>query len=204
MNDRGHSLTQQQAAHAAAVLVMGEAVAEAYVYEDVDGDDILGLRLLRKDYPMQHGERLYTAPTANCITQAELDAMHIQISGLQNTLKKTEQQLYKYQDDCDAKDARIRELEEYTSVSLTVGGGHVVYGSGDAIARAQMYVLLDSRHPVEAKDTARYFAGALQKAEAELDALRKDAERYRWLRGGLESSPTDAVIDAAIAEERQS
>jgi len=44
---------------------------------------------------------------ATSITQAELDAMHIQISGLQNTLKKTEQQLYKYQDDCDAKDARI-------------------------------------------------------------------------------------------------
>jgi hypothetical protein len=79
----------------------------------------------------------------------------------------------------DAKDARIRDLEEYTSVSLTVGGGHVVYGSVDAIARAQMYVLLDSNHPVEAKDTARYFAGALQKAEAELDALRKDAARFQ-------------------------
>lgn len=36
---------------------------------------------------------------------------------------------------------------------------------------------------------------------AELERLRKDAERYRWLRGGMESSPTDDVIDAAIAAE---
>lgn len=57
-----------------AVPVVGEPVAEAYVYEDVDGDDILGLRLLKEDYPMQHGEKLYIEPTTS-ITRAELDAL---------------------------------------------------------------------------------------------------------------------------------
>ncbi len=62
-------------------------VAEAYVYEDDDGDDILGLRLLREDYPMQHGERLYTAPPANCITQTELDAKDARILELEGALQ---------------------------------------------------------------------------------------------------------------------
>ncbi len=42
---------------------------------------------------------------------------------------------------------------------------------------------------------------------AELDALRKDAERYRWLRDGEKSAGTgmtDEAIDAHIAKERQS
>ncbi|MEN6547397.1 MAG: hypothetical protein ABFE07_15275, partial [Armatimonadia bacterium] len=49
-------------------------VAEAYVYEDVDGDDILGLRLLKEDYPMQHGEKLYIEPTTS-ITDAEFERL---------------------------------------------------------------------------------------------------------------------------------
>ena len=87
-----------QAAKSASVV--GEAVAEAYVYEDVDGDDILGLRLLKEDYPMQHGEKLYTAPPATSITQAELDA----------------------------KDARIRELEEANaSLEASYRGSCMMY-----------------------------------------------------------------------------
>jgi len=42
--------------------------------------------------------------------------------------------------------------------------------------------------------------------QAELDALRKDAERYRWLRDGEKSAGTgmtDEAIDAHIAKERQ-
>lgn len=64
----------KRAWQAAQVPVMVEAVAEAYVYEDVDGDDILGLRLLKEDYPMQHGEKLYIEPTTS-ITQAELERL---------------------------------------------------------------------------------------------------------------------------------
>jgi cell shape-determining protein MreC len=42
----------------------------------------------------------------------ELEALRILTNGLQNTLKKTEHQLHKSQDECEAKDTRIKELEE--------------------------------------------------------------------------------------------
>ncbi len=76
------------------VAVVGEAVAEAYVYEDVDGDDILGLRLLKEDYPMQHGEKLYIEPPTS-ITQAETHALELR--AYEATVQNLEQ--------------RIRELE---------------------------------------------------------------------------------------------
>ena len=71
------------------VPVMGEAVAEAYVYEDVDGDDILGLRLLKEDYPMQHGEKLYIEPT-NSIPAAELATLREQAAMVDELQKRAE------------------------------------------------------------------------------------------------------------------
>ncbi len=54
---------------------------------------------------------------------------------------------------------------------------------------------------------AQFVAGQTSHAtQAELDALRKDAERYRWLRDGEKSAGTgmtDEAIDAHIAKERQ-
>jgi hypothetical protein len=54
------------------------------------------------------------------------------------------------------------------AVDLTVGNGLLVYGSAEAIMRAQTYVLLDSKHPQETKDTNRLLARALQAAESQL------------------------------------
>jgi len=78
-----------------------------------------------------------------------------------------------------AYEATVQNLEqridELTGVRLTVGDGLEVYGTGEAIRRAQAYILMDSSHPSEAKGTARHFASALQVAEArirELEAQR--------------------------------
>lgn len=70
-----------------------------------------------------------------------------------------------------ARDQRIAELEkdaEAKNAILTVGNGLNVYGSFEAIRRAQDYILLDSKHPQEAIDVRRSLARALQEIEAAL------------------------------------
>lgn len=54
--------------------------------------------------------------------------------------------------------------------SLTVGGGLVVYGSIDALARVQQYILLPSKHPIERHDVNVNLARNLQVAEDLLKA----------------------------------
>lgn len=74
-----------------------------------------------------------------------------------------------------AYEATVQNLEqridELTGVRLTVGDGLEVYGTYEAIRRAQAFILIDSSHPVEAKDTARHFASALQVAEQRIRQL---------------------------------
>lgn len=70
---------------------------------------------------------------------------------------------------------RIRQLEARLGGYLTVGGGNIVHGTAEALARVQAYILLDSKHPVEARDTNRYFAKQLQAAEQRIRQL--EAER---------------------------
>jgi len=65
-----------------------------------------------------------------------------------------------------------QRIEELTGVRLTVGDGLEVYGTGEAIRRAQAYILMDSSHPSEAKGTARHFASALQVAEQRIRDLQ--------------------------------
>ncbi len=84
-----------------------------------------------------------------------------------------------------------QRIEELTGVRLTVGDGLEVYGTGEAIRRAQAYILMDSSHPIEAKDTARYFATALQVAEQRIREL--GAQRVpEWQ--PIETAPNNELI----------
>lgn len=65
--------------------------------------------------------------------------------------------------------------------TLEVGGGMRVYGSDRALTRAQMYILADSKHPVERRDVNRYLANELKLLEAEAKALRAENIRLRAL-----------------------
>ena len=56
--------------------------------------------------------------------------------------------------------------------SVTVGHGLMVSGPIEAIHRVQSYIMLDSRHPIEAEDTRRSLARSLQAAESTLDFIR--------------------------------
>ena len=79
-------------------------------------------------------------------------------------------------------EALERERDEAVAdraVGLTVGGGLLVYGSEEAILRAQTYVLLDSKHPQETKDTNRLLARALQAAESQLAEMTKERDDAR-------------------------
>ena len=67
---------------------------------------------------------------------------------------------------------RIRQLETRFGGHITVGGGHVVYGTAEALVRVQAYILLDSKHPIEARDTNRYLAKQLQAAEQQITELQ--------------------------------
>lgn len=80
-----------------------------------------------------------------------------EVCAKQNTLKK-----------------HIRRLEERLGGYLTVGNGHVVHGTAEALARVQAYILLDSKHPVEARDTNSYFANQLQAAEKRIRQLESE------------------------------
>ncbi len=70
---------------------------------------------------------------------------------------------------CDA--CHTAQLEDLTGGRLTVGDGLEVYGTRAALLRAQAYILIGSKHPVEEKDTARYFANALNVAENKIRLL---------------------------------
>jgi len=77
-----------------------------------------------------------------------------------------------------AAEARLAEAERRTSkaealttMSITVGGGLVVYGDADAIGRVQNYILLDSTHSVEKEDVRRSLMRQLQTAEARIAEL---------------------------------
>ena len=119
---------------------------------------------------------------------------------------------------CDAiteqAEAYEQRIAELTGVRLTVGDGLEVYGTGEAIRRAQAYILMDSSHPIEAKSTARHFASALQVAEArirEFEAQLDDSrEREGRMRALVEKarraiawniSNHDAKVSADLYEE---
>lgn len=74
---------------------------------------------------------------------------------------------------------RVHALEELTGMSVTVGDGLRVYGTVKAISRVQQYILLDSKHPVEASDVRRLLALDLQAAEAKIAALEAENKRLR-------------------------
>ena len=86
---------------------------------------------------------------------------------------------------------RIRQLEAELGGHLTVGGGHIVYGTSEALARVQAYILLDSKHPIEARDTNRYFAKQLQAAEQHIKQL--EVERVPE---GMVNLPDEDIIHA--------
>lgn len=68
-----------------------------------------------------------------------------------------------------SQEAELARLDEQMGMSVTVGGGLSVHGSGDAIRRVQNYIMLDSAHPVEREDVRRSLARDLQKAEATIE-----------------------------------
>lgn len=70
--------------------------------------------------------------------------------------------------------AEVARLEDITGASVTVGAGLRVFGAMDAIGRVQTYILLDSRHPIEANDTRLSLARALQAAEARVAELEAE------------------------------
>lgn len=65
--------------------------------------------------------------------------------------------------------------------SLTVGNGLVVYGTIEALGRVQNYILMSSKHPVEASDTKRQLARALASTEAQLMAANDKIEELTKL-----------------------
>jgi len=71
------------------------------------------------------------------------------------------------------------EAREQTRVGLPVGHGLMVYGTMEAIMRAQTFVLLDSKNTQEVKDTNHLLAQDLQSAEAKLSAALSQAAALR-------------------------
>lgn len=89
-----------------------EPVAQAFVYEDVDGDKCLGLRLIKKDYPMQHGEKLYTRPSEQLAAlRAQLAEREAQLaeSVPRNLFLQMQAARHELADDLAASEARVRE-----------------------------------------------------------------------------------------------
>lgn len=108
-----------------------------------------------------------------------------------------------------------QRIDELTGVQITVGDGLVVYGSVQAIHRVQAYILLDSKHPVEARDTNRYFAKRLQAAEQrirqlseshaiEMRAYEATVQNLEWRIRELEAQrvpggfPSDVITAAGL------
>lgn len=60
--------------------------------------------------------------------------------------------------------------------AVTVGGGHQVYGTIEALGRVTMAILVSSKHPVEADDNRKAYARALADAEAQLFAAKNKIE----------------------------
>lgn len=54
------------------------------------------------------------------------------------------------------------------TASVCVGHGLHVFGEMEALGRVQHYIMLDSRHPVEAPDNRRYLMRQLEAAELKL------------------------------------
>jgi len=90
------------------------------------------------------------------------------------------------------------EAQELTSCAVTVGNGLSVYGTVEAIGRVQDYILLDSRHPVEAADVRRSLARALQAAEARATAA--ETERDQWKADAAEEHLARKAAEARLAE----
>jgi hypothetical protein len=70
------------------------------------------------------------------------------------------------------ENARLSEdnvqLHARVGIGVTVGGGHIVYGSHEAIKRVQNILLIDSTHPIEKEDVRRSLLRDVQAAEARL------------------------------------
>lgn len=64
-------------------------------------------------------------------------------------------------------------------ISLTIGQGFVVHGTSEAISYAQSVLLIDSKHPVEAKDNARYFERLAQHRWEQGNALLITLQKAR-------------------------
>jgi len=62
------------------------------------------------------------------------------------------------------------------SASLLVGDDLWVFGSQRALARAQIYILANSTHPVERQDVNKYLAAELKNSEATVADLRGQIE----------------------------
>ncbi|WP_199097158.1 hypothetical protein [Dyella sp. ASV21] len=105
-----------------------------------------------------------------------------------------------------AKDAAIRLHDRISNqpegsnntpegmVSLPLGHSFLVHGSVDAIIHAQSCLLIDSTHPVESQDNARYFQRLAAQKQAEADklaiALLRTRNALRTTLGRLESIDT--------------
>lgn len=79
---------------------------------------------------------------------------------------------------------------------------------------ARMRVGGESLDPVFSERDVRSLVGVIDQIKAENEALRKDAERYRWLKlqrskawieaAKVPMNHTDAHIDAAMSKDKQS
>lgn len=93
-------------------------------------------------------------------------------------------------------------------IAVTVGDGLSVYGTSEAIHRAQNYILLDSTHPVEKEDVRRSLARDLQAAEAKIETMRtalvRARDQFRFYAEqhrakGTEDGDTKAITNDAMA-----
>lgn len=102
-----------------------------------------------------------------------------------------------------AQQAAYQGLHDETCVGVTVGGGLRVYGTSEAISRVQTYILLDSKHPVEASDVRRKLAADLQAADGKIHTLEKQmAALIRSHEENLQREK-DRSASAALAFERK-
>jgi chromosome segregation ATPase len=83
----------------------------------------------------------------------------------------------------ETENARLCEdnvrLNAKVGIGVTVGGGHIVYGSHEAIKRVQHIIMIDSTHPIEKEDVRRSLLRQVQAAEARITSLKRELETLR-------------------------
>jgi predicted RNase H-like nuclease (RuvC/YqgF family) len=92
----------------------------------------------------------------------------------------------------------VEDIAREYCMSITVGGGLVVYGTAEAIGRVQNFILLDSSHSIEKEDVRRSLARDLQAAEARVEKLEERCSAYK---GQVEAGASEIERLRARVEE---